>query len=227
MLKVNHPLKDSFLRTFLLSFSYAFAILWNFIFGMRAEIREVDYISPVDLKWKHQHYSLWHHVDCSDWNDNYEGSQQPVRCTIYWFSRPGMILGIIGYLAGIGAGCFWFCSGSCFKLNINNVQQRTGIILFFAGFLLFVGWIAVLLDDSLSKELDFLSSKEYNKTALPNGSPGQETIHHDRWWFGMLSGPLFWVFGGLIWFYKGKHEAETKTPSAVAEEYHENNIELK
>ena len=230
--RTNHPLVSSPLRTVLLGGSFVLAVTWNVVFGMRAEIRRLDYTSPVDLKWKHQHFSLWHHVDCADWNDNYEGSQQPVRCNIFWFARPGMVICLVGYLIGIGAGFAWFRWCCCLKNYglINSFhwpkciegskdssvrQRKIGAIVFFGGFLLFVGWIAVLADSSLVDDL-VLSAN----TTLPDGSPGEEKIHPSRWWYGMLCGPFFCLFGTLIWFYRGVSKGaggDIETPSVAQE----------
>ena len=63
--------------------------------------------------------------------------------------------------------------------------------------MLLVGWIMVLTDTSLKQYIPA------NALPLPDGSVAGEHMHKTRWWFGMLSGLFFWMFGALIWFFRG------------------------
>lgn len=215
---LNHVLASGPVRYVLLALAFVLSVAWNAGLVLRAEMREVDYIDATDNKWKHTHYSLWHIVSCSDWDDNYEGSQQPVRCKVAWFGRPGMVLGIIGFLLTIVSALAWMCQ-CCGGADANkaiDISQASdakaggfvdrlkterkcqlGASVFFGGVLLLIGWIVVLVDDSLKGELPS------DAKPLPNGVAAREEIHPTRWWYGMLNPPFIWSLAALIWFYRG------------------------
>jgi len=206
----NHPLKFSPLRCVLVIFSFLLAVGWNCGLALRAEIRIAAWVSPGDniTGYKREHYSTFHQVSCPDWNDQFEGSSQPVKCTVYWFRRPGMMIALIGYLMAIAAGCVWSCQCKCCLCSSNSLQKPTASVVFLGGLLLLVGWIVVLTDTSLEELIPV------DALPLPDGSPPEEYMHESRWWFGMVSGPLFFMLAALIWFFRGDdsavhHELET------------------
>jgi len=197
----NHPLVFSPLRCVLIILAFLLSIGWNAGLALRAEIRVAAWVAPDDniTGYKREHYSTWHHVSCPDWNDNYEGSSQPVTCSVSWFSRPGMIITLIGYLTAIAAGCVWLCKCRVYKRSSNicsTLQKPIASLVFTGGVLLLVGWIVVLTDTSLK---DLIPA---DALPLPDGSPAQEYMHKSRWWYGMLCGPFFWMLGALIWFFR-------------------------
>ena len=165
-------------------------------------MRLAAWVSPTEnttdsTRYKREHYSSWHRVSCPEWDDTYEGSTQPVTCTVSWFSRPGMVIALIGYLMAIAAGCVWLCGCSINKGTAHR-QKTTASVVLLGGILLFVGWIVVLMDTSLK---DLIPA---DALPLPDGSPAEEKLHESRWWFGLLCGPFFGVFGALIWFFRGR-----------------------
>ena len=78
-----------------------------------------------------------------------------------------------------------------------SLQKPIASVVFFGGLLLLVGWIVVLTDTSLE---DLIPA---DAQPLPDGSPPEEYMHKSRWWYGMLCGPFCWMFGALIWFFRG------------------------
>lgn len=201
----NHPLAFSPLRSTLVTFIFLLAFGWNVGLGLRAEVRVAAWTEPGDnsTRYRREHYSTWHTVSCPAWDDCCEGSGQPVQCTVKWFSRPGMATQLIGYLMATAAGCVWLCQCKCCLCSsasnmCTDLQKPTALVVFFGGFLLMVGWIAVLTDKSLE---DVIPA---DALPLPNGSEAEFGEHqHFRWWYGMLCGPFFWIYGALIWFYRG------------------------
>lgn len=199
----NHPLVYSPLRCALIAFTFLLAFGWNVGFGLRAEIRVASWRSPGDTiaGYRREHYSMWHQVSCSDWNDNFEGSKQPVACAVSWFNRPGMVVALLGYLLAIAAGAAWVCQCRCCLCGSResnaSLQKSTACMVFSGGVMLLVGWIMVLTDTSLKQYIPA------NALPLPDGSVAGEHMHKTRWWFGMLSGLFFWMFGALIWFFRG------------------------
>ena len=187
----GHPLVPSPLRSVLVTLAFLLAIGWNcglaLIDLLKAEMRLAAWVSPTenttDNTYKREHYSSWHRVSCPEWDDTYEGSTQPVTCTVSWFSRPGMVIALIGYLMAIAAGCVWLCGCSINKGTAHR-QKTTASVVFLGGILLFVRWMVVLMDTSLK---DLIPA---DALPLPDGSPAEEKLHESRWWSALW--PILW-----------------------------------
>ena len=106
-----------------------------------------------------------------------------MTCTVSWFSRPGMVIALIGYLMAIAAGCVWLCGCSINKGTAHR-QKTTASVVFLGGILLFVRWMVVLMDTSLK---DLIPA---DALPLPDGSPAEEKLHESRWWSALW--PILW-----------------------------------
>jgi len=91
---------------------YLFATYWFGFFGMRAEIRTLDYTGTDGLP-KHEASTLWMRIECPDWDPAYTGSKQPVPCDVLWFGEPAMVVGVLGWLLVVGGGIAWVGQAFC------------------------------------------------------------------------------------------------------------------
>ena len=120
-----------------------------------------------------------------------------------WFARPGMVVALLGYLFAIAASCAWLCRCGGKRFELAKRQKVCAIAVFFAGGLQMLGWSLMLGDTSLAAKMD---ENATSTEGLPEGIAPGEKMHGTRWWFGMLCGPFFWIFGAMVWVYQGEVE---------------------
>ena len=97
-----------------------FSTYWFLWFGMRAEIRTLDFTAEAGGLHKHEASSLWMRIECPDWDDAYTGSKQPVPCTVKWMSEPGMVMAGVGWLFVIVGVVTWLAQACCFRRSTHG-----------------------------------------------------------------------------------------------------------
>ena len=212
------------LSALLLLLLFAFANSFFFFFGMRAEIRTLDY-TGTDGKEKHEGSTLWMHNICPDWNSSFTGSTQPVPCECmppnpclkpwltFWYMKLGVAVGWAGLVLPGGVALLFRCIAAkratlccCGCGPLADApwagERLAARCVFLGSALVLLDYCCVLLDSS---RLDSLGE-------CPGGAG-------PCWLLPAACAPLFAAFGLLAdWVARRLGKAAPAAPAAVVQQ---------